>query len=145
MRSIPSKSQAATAPPTILIVDDNRHMRRLLQELLQAAWLGSSILQAADANGAISLCRQAAPNVVVMDIGLPDLDGIEATSIIRLLNPEIAVVILSSHDGRAYRDAARSAGAAAYVAKTEVSTALIPAITAALNGRALAAMPGVAA
>jgi DNA-binding NarL/FixJ family response regulator len=69
----------------------------------------------------------------VMDVGLPDHDGIEATMMIRLLFPEIAVVILSSHDERAYRDAARSAGAVGYVSKNDVFTALIPSITVALQ------------
>ena len=68
-----------------------------------------------------------------MDVGLPDQDGIEATAMIRLLHPEVAVVILSSHDGSAYREAARRAGATDYVAKSAVSTSLIPAITAALR------------
>ena len=120
-------------PPTILVVDDNRHMRRLLLEMLQAAYQGSSVLQAADAFEAIAQCSKAAPHVVVMDVGLPDHDGIEATMMIRLLFPEIAVVILSSHDERAYRDAARSAGAAGYVSKADVFTALIPSITLALQ------------
>jgi two-component system KDP operon response regulator KdpE len=125
-------------PPTILVVDDNRHMRRLLLEMLQAAYQGSSVLQAADASEAIAQCGKAAPHVVVMDVGLPDHDGIEATMMIRLLFPEIPVVILSNHDERAYRDAARSAGAAAYVSKTDVFTALIPSITIALQaGRAV--------
>ena len=122
--------------PTILVVDDNRHMRRLLLEMLQAAWPGASVLEAADGLDAIAQCRQAPPQVIVMDIGLPDHDGIDVTSIIRALFPEVAVVICSSHDGSAYRDAARSAGAVAYVVKAEVSTALVPAITAALHGHA---------
>jgi DNA-binding NarL/FixJ family response regulator len=120
-------------PPTILVVDDNMHMRRLLLEMLEGAYQGSSVLQAANAFEAIAQCSKAAPHVVVMDVGLPDHDGIEATMMIRLLFPEIAVVILSSHDERAYRDAARSAGAVGYVSKNDVFTALIPSITVALQ------------
>ncbi|MEZ0308896.1 MAG: response regulator [Ramlibacter sp.] len=123
-------------PTTILVVDDNRHMRRLLLEMLQAAWPGASVLEAADADAAIAQCRDAAPRVVVMDVHLAGRDGIETTALVRLLYPGIAVVICSGHDGRAYRDAANKAGAAAYVGKSEVSTALIPAITAALYGQA---------
>jgi DNA-binding NarL/FixJ family response regulator len=119
--------------PTILVVDDNMHMRRLLLEMLERAYQGSSVLQAANAFEAIAQCSKAAPHVVVMDVGLPDHDGIEATMMIRLLFPEIAVVILSSHDERAYRDAARSAGAVGYVSKNDVFTALIPSITVALQ------------
>ena len=120
-------------PPTILVVDDNKHMRRLLLEMLQLAYQGSSILQAADAFEALAQCRKGAPHVVVMDVSLPGHDGIEATMMIRLLFPEIAVVMLSSHDGSAYRDAARDAGAVAYVSKSDVSSTLIPTITTALQ------------
>jgi DNA-binding NarL/FixJ family response regulator len=122
--------------PTILVVDDNRHMRRLLLELLQAAWPDGSILEAAGGLDAIAQCRYAAPQAIVMDVGLPDHDGIEVTAVIRQLCPGTAVVICSSHDGRAYRDAAHAAGAAAYVAKAEASFALVPAIAAALQGHA---------
>jgi DNA-binding NarL/FixJ family response regulator len=136
MQSSPSSPGAASAPPTFLVVDDNRHMRRLLVEMLHGTWENSSILQAADAEEAFAQCRQGAPQVVVMDVRLPDQDGISATSIIRQLYPEMAVVICSGHDGSAYRVAAHSAGAVAYVAKSEVSSALVPAIAAALLGHA---------
>jgi DNA-binding NarL/FixJ family response regulator len=126
----------ACAPLTILVVEDNRHMRRLLRELLQTAFHGSLVLEAADAHEALAHWRVATPHVVIMDVGLPDADGIELTTMIRLRFPETAVVVLSSHDGSAYRDAARSAGAAAYVAKVDVSTALVPAISDALRQQA---------
>jgi DNA-binding NarL/FixJ family response regulator len=121
------------SPLAILVVDDNRHMRRLLLEMLGMVFRGSSILEAADAREALAQCGQAKPNVVVMDVGLPDADGIELTATIRLLFPQTAVVVLSSHEGSAYQDAARCAGAAAYVGKMDVATALIPAISAALR------------
>jgi DNA-binding NarL/FixJ family response regulator len=128
-----TSAESDASPPTILVVDDNRHMRRLLLELLQPAFPGSSVLEAADAREALAQCRQAQPHLVVMDVGLPDADGIEVTRAVRQLCPATAVVMLSSHDGRAYRDAARHAGAAAYVAKNDVCTALIPAISNALR------------
>jgi len=130
---MPSKSNA---PLTILVVDDNRHMRRLLLEILGGIFEGSSILAAADGREALEQCRQAQPDIVVMDVGLPDADGIALTTMIRLLSPLTAVVVLSSHEGSAYRDAARDAGAAAYVAKIDLSTELIPAISAALRPHA---------
>ena len=80
--------------------------------------------------------RLATPDVVVMDVGLPDADGIELTTMVRQRFPETAVVMLSCHDGSAYREAARSAGAAAYVAKTDVA-ALVPAISAVLRRQAM--------
>jgi DNA-binding NarL/FixJ family response regulator len=134
MGSLSSK-ESDPSPPTILVVDDNRHMRRLLLELLQPAFPGSSVLEAADAREALAHCRQARPHLVVMDVGLPDADGMKLASAVRLVYPATAVVVLSSHEGSAYRDAALHAGAAAYVPKIDVATALIPAISAAL-GRA---------
>jgi DNA-binding NarL/FixJ family response regulator len=138
----PPRTFAHPAPLTILVVDDNRHMRRLLLEILGMAFRGSSILEAADGREAMAQCLQAMPNIVVMDIGLPDADGIELTATIRLLCPQTEVVVLSSHEGSAYRDAARCAGAATYVAKIDVSTELIPAISAALRPCARRAEPG---
>jgi two-component system, NtrC family, response regulator len=125
--------QGMRALPTILVVDDNRHMRRLLVELLLPAFRGSSVLEAAGAGEAMVQCRLEQPDLLVMDVGLPDGDGIAVTAEVRRLYPATAVVMLSSHDGRAYRDAARHAGAASYVAKSDVSTGLIPAICAALR------------
>ena len=137
----PPRACAAPAALTILVVDDNRHMRRLLLEVLGNEFRGSSILEAADGREALAQCLQATPDIVVMDIGLPDADGIELTSTVRLLFPQTAVVVLSSHEGSAYRDAACHAGAASYVAKVDVATALIPAISAALHPRARRAEP----
>ena len=137
----PPGDSACPAPLTILVVDDNRHMRRLLPEILGMEFNGSSILLAADGREALAQCRQAMPDIVVMDVGLPDADGIELTATIRLFHPQPAVVVLSSHEGSAYRDAARCAGAAAYVAKIDVSTGLIPAISAALRSRGRGAEP----
>ena len=133
---LPARDCAAPAALTILVVDDNRHMRRLLLEILGMAFRGSSILEAADAREALAQCHQARPDIVVMDVGLPDGDGIELTATVTRLFPQTAVVILSSHEGSAYRDAARAAGAAGYVAKPDAATALLPAIAAALRPRA---------
>src|SRR4051812_27050610 len=105
------------APP-ILVVDDNRHIPPLLLELLQAVFQGSAILEAADGREALAQCARAKPQVVVMDVGLPDADGIELTGRIRLLFPQTAVVVLSSHEDSAYREAARRAGAVAFVGKS---------------------------
>src|SRR5688572_29619374 len=127
MRKVPSE-ESDRASLTILVVDDNRHMRRLLLELLQPAFRGSSVLEAADAGETLAHCQQARPQLIVMDVELPDADGMKLASAVRLLYPATAVVMLSSHEGSAYRDAARQAGVAAYVAKTDVATALIPAI-----------------
>lgn len=68
------------------------------------------------------------PDVVVMDVAMPVVDGIEATATLRLRAPRVAVVILTLHDDAATRDRAYAAGAAAFVAKHEPETILLEGI-----------------
>ena len=118
----------------ILIVDDNRHMRRMLMGMVGSAFDPSPVLEAADGRSAMLLCREARPELVLMDVALPDASGIDLAAEIMALLPASKVVVVSNHQTRACQDAARSAGAAAYVFKDEVYEKLIPALTQVLQG-----------
>src|SRR4051794_28638154 len=96
----------------ILIIEDNRHMRRMLCEMVRAAFEPTPVFEAADAGSALALCREKRPGLVLMDVGLPDANGIELTAVIRSLLPQSQVVIVSNHSSKVYQDAARTAGAA---------------------------------
>ena len=113
---------------TILVVDDNRHMRRMLLELVGGAYEGRELLEAPDGATALALCRETQPDVILMDISLPDSNGIELTQEIRTMLPASKVVIVSCHRSTFSQDAARRAGASAYVLKEEVFATLLPAL-----------------
>jgi DNA-binding NarL/FixJ family response regulator len=118
----------------ILIVEDNRHLRRMLLELVGAAFASHAVVAVARGSNAMALCRDIRPELVLMDVGLPDANGIDLTAEIRSLVPESKVVIVSNHCSRASVDAARAAGAAAYVFKDEIYDRLLPTIVNVLNG-----------
>jgi DNA-binding NarL/FixJ family response regulator len=87
--------------------------------------------EAPDGQRAIEGARRIQPDVVLMDVHLPDLDGISATQVIRAAVPGCAVVMLSLQDDAETRSRALAAGACGFVAKHEIDSALIEAIRAA--------------
>jgi DNA-binding NarL/FixJ family response regulator len=117
----------------ILIVEDNRHMRHLLTEIVRPAFSPSTVLEAADAGSASRLCRETRPDLVLMDVALPDGNGIALTADIKSLLPKSKVVIVSGNRSRACKEAAATAGAAAFVFKDEIFDKLRPALALVLG------------
>jgi len=113
---------------TILVVEDHPATLAALLDLLEAAFPGCELLAAEGAEQAMSLCASAAPQVVIMDIALPGMSGIEATRRIKAAFPNTRVVMHSSYDMRVYRDGAAAAGASAFVRKSRVVTELVPVV-----------------
>jgi DNA-binding NarL/FixJ family response regulator len=127
--------------PRVLLADDHpsmleRAIRLVAQEfdIVSAANNGRAALDAA-------LVLQ--PDVVVLDISMPVMSGLEAAARISELAHPPRIVFLTVHDDPAFVEAAREAGAAAYVLKPHIATDLIPAIRLALEGRTR--FPAVAA
>ena len=104
-------------------------MRHLLTEIVRPAFLLSTILEAPDVNSATALCRETRPELVLMDVALPDGNGIDLTAQIMSLLPTSKVVIVSNNRSRACQHAAATAGAAAYVFKDDVFDTLLPTLT----------------
>lgn len=119
----------------MLIVEDQDVMRRMLVEYVQSAYPDAAIMEAADGARALELCRSGRPRLVLMDVTLPDANGIELTAQIREMLPETEVIIVSQHAVAAYVERAHTAGAFAYITKDKVYRKLLPAIERAL-GRA---------
>lgn len=118
----------------MLIVEDQEPMRSALREFLQAAYPQAAISEAADGAGALELCRSRKPRLVLLDLGLPDANGIDLIPRIRALQPDSVIIVVSQHTERAYAERARAAGAFAYVSKGAIYRELLPAIAEGLGG-----------
>ena len=108
-------------------------MRHLLTEIVRPAFAASTVLEAADASSATRLCRETRPELVLMDVALPDGNGIALTAEIKSLLPTSKVVIVSGYRWGAWQDAAATAGAAAYVFKDDVFDKLLPTLARVLE------------
>jgi DNA-binding NarL/FixJ family response regulator len=116
----------------LLIVEDDRLMSHTLRVFLQTQLPDLTILEACDGAQAMLLCARHRPRVVLMDVRLPDADGIDLTAKVKAAVPEAVVIIVSSHIGKPFSDRARAMGAAAYVAKEHIHRDLLPHVYAAL-------------
>ena len=93
------------------------------------------VAEAGDARTAVELAAACRPHVVIMDVSLPDLSGVEATSHVLVRAPEAKVVALSVHDDPQYVAGMLEAGASGYVVKGAASVEVLRAVRAALSGR----------
>lgn len=118
----------------LLLVDDHAVVRVGLRMLLEGEPDMEIVGEAASASEAINLVAQLKPEVVLMDIGLPDLSGIDATREIKRVYPETAIVALTIHEDEEYFFKMLEAGASGYVPKRAAPEELITAIHAAADG-----------
>jgi signal transduction histidine kinase len=117
-------------PVRILIVDDHRVVRQALAQLLGTEADLEVIGEAGTGTAAVALARQLAPDVVLMDINMPEMNGIEATRAIHDAFPAMRVIALSMYDRADQQAAMRHAGAVAYVNKSAPAEDLLAAIRA---------------
>ena len=117
----------------ILIVDDHEIFRRGLRSLLESRADWEVCGEATDGQEAVDKAKQLQPDVIVLDITMPRLNGLDATALLRKEIPTAKVVILSQHQPALMRQVALTAGAGAYVTKSEVSRELMVAIDGLLS------------
>ena len=119
----------------ILLVDDHTILRDGLRALLERQTDMSVVAEAGDGREAVHLAAEQKPDVVLMDIGMPNMNGIEATRRIVAANSKTAVVILSMHQDESYVLRSMKAGARGYLLKDSLRSDVIQAIRAVCGGR----------
>ncbi len=118
----------------ILVVDDHAIMRDGIRALLNLHDDIEIVGEASEGKEAIEKVEELAPDVVVMDIAMPGMDGLEATRRITKKNPKVKVLVLSQHDNREYILSAIKAGVVGYVPKRALGSELVSAIRAVHQG-----------
>jgi DNA-binding NarL/FixJ family response regulator len=120
-------------PIRILIVDDYEDWRRQIQLLLRGRSELQVICEASDGSEAVQLAEELKPDLVVLDIGLPKLNGIEAARRIRQLSPNSKIIFLSQNNSLDVVQEALSTGALTYVEKAHAGSELLSAVNAVLT------------
>jgi DNA-binding NarL/FixJ family response regulator len=123
------------AQPWILVVEDHRSLRLSVVTWLQYRFPGSLVQGVGSGEEALAQARSTSPDVVLMDVNLPGIDGLEATCRVKAQWPKTAVVILTTHDTPRHRLAAAQAGAAGYIAKGDMETLLEATVECLLQSR----------
>ncbi|HXM44720.1 MAG TPA: response regulator transcription factor [Bryobacteraceae bacterium] len=124
-----------SSPVRIVLADDHTVMRNGLRLLLERQPHLQVVGEAADGRQAVALSESANPDVVIMDIGMPNLNGIEAARQIVNRSPRTAIAILSMHSDESYVIRALKAGARAYLLKDSAEADLLAAVRALTEGK----------
>jgi len=119
---------------TILIADDFAAFRRLVRSKLQEIGF-QNVAEASDGLEAVEKAAELQPDLVLLDIGMPNLDGIKAAAQIRTVSAESKILFLSQYTDPAIVQSTLTDGAMGYVYKSEINRELLPAIEAALGGK----------
>lgn len=119
--------------PRILIVEDHDALRALMAKFLGGAHPDYRIDEACNGRRAIELVKSHPPNLILMDIHLPDANGLELTAQIRALHPAVQVIVVTQNDSTAHKAGASAAGAIGYVVKDKLFAELIPLVARTLR------------
>jgi DNA-binding NarL/FixJ family response regulator len=120
---------------SLLIVDDNDNIRKQIKSFVSTEPDIKVVGEAKDGESAVLLARKLSPDLVLMDITMPKMSGIEAAAEILKNNALIRVTILSIHSDKHFVEAALKAGVLGYVLKTSIKEDLIPAIRAVMANK----------
>jgi DNA-binding NarL/FixJ family response regulator len=119
----------------ILVVDDHAVVRRVICSLLGSDPTLNVICQTADGEGAVQKAKELQPDLVLLDISLPGISGIEAGRRIRRVSPDSQIIFLSQHDSLQMVEDALRAGGHGYVTKMDAGAELLNAIRTVSEGK----------
>jgi DNA-binding NarL/FixJ family response regulator len=125
---------SSPARARLLIADDHDLVREGLRAVLQAEEDLLVVGEAKDGHEALEMCRSLRPNLVLMDVRMPKMDGLEATRAIKEEMPEVSVIMVTMHENPDYLLEAIRAGAAGYILKDAQGERLVGAVRRTLNG-----------
>lgn len=124
-------------PIRLLVVDDHRHIHEVISRVLEKVADITVVGQAANGEEAIKLCKDTQPDLVLMDVVMPFMDGMQATEILRAKYPDLKILVLSSfHDHHSVHQLLRN-GAVGYVTKDALTSDLVNIIRTTMQGKAV--------
>jgi len=130
-----TSASVASKPIRVMLADDHKIVREGLRSLLEDEADLRVIAEASDGRSAVELAREQTPDVIVMDIAMPQLNGVEATRQIINSVPRARVIALSMHSDRRFMSEMLRAGASGYLLKDAASEELIQAIRTVMDGK----------
>jgi DNA-binding NarL/FixJ family response regulator len=133
MRKMPGM-QAENPPARLLIIDDHALVREGLRAMLASEPGVEVVGEAADGREALELCRASCPDLALMDVRMPIMDGLEATREIKRECPQTSILMVTTHESPDYLFEAVKAGAAGYILKNATKSQMSDAITRILGG-----------
>jgi DNA-binding NarL/FixJ family response regulator len=131
---VATKPKISKSKKRILIVDDHPMMRQGLAQLINNEPDLMVCAEADTAGQAIKLISTSQPDILIADISLPDKNGLELIKDVRILNPDILILVVSMHDESLYAERVLKAGGRGYIMKQEGGRKLMEAIRHVMNG-----------
>lgn len=110
----------------VLVVDDNESVRRSISQILRSQADIEVVCEAVDGADAVLKIGEHQPDVVLLDITMPGMNGLEVAETIKVEFPSVHVLIVSQHDSRGFQWAALAAGVSGYIIKSNVGRDLVP-------------------
>jgi two-component system response regulator NreC len=123
-----------SSPLRILVVDDHATVRQGLKLLIDSQPDMGVVGEAADGNGVLQQAEALKPDIIVMDISMPGMNGLVATRTLKRVQPDVAIVALTRHDDDTYLEELLRAGASGYVLKQSPPLEFLQAIRAVAAG-----------
>jgi DNA-binding NarL/FixJ family response regulator len=110
----------------VAVVDDNESVRRRIFQILRSQADIEVVCEAGDGDDAVRKIREHQPDVVLLDISMPSMDGLAVAEVIKIEFPSVQVLIVSQHDSRGFQWAALAAGVSGYIVKSNIGRDLVP-------------------